>query len=563
MRRDPTRYFEFIFRDVKVTQATYRDGTCAYNGDSMIGQRILLNGMMVDVSPSAICGQLFAATLKVGNLLMGNLNQATQSELRINLRPLNTPLDGKNLSDRNYGAHVDTILDVTDITSPKSSRFLRELGDVSKLEFHMHLNNYHPIALNKTQIDEKNGLNGDVYGYICPTMPVIDSNGTRIKNRRLVAHQELDKTKNVRDIFLGPDSRFDVNTDIDGTYDLFIDKRILILRYLDFIPLLDPDGNTPKDKRLIVKYILHLLTSSGNRILIGNFWADRNEIRIRGGISVFYLDASVIRALKSDDMTLLIEVEMADGLIYPLMIESDLDILLENISQNSTDGVHQEQKLENIRGLTLGSSQKGYVTARVYYRNHRLRDHKVRLITQDSSDNPDSPIVASFEENEMRTNSEGLIKATIKTIKLEESQLLYDPVTKGYFEGDLPWSRYYGNDVYIQMDNPMRKFRSPNIEQIEIPIRVCIQLERTYFLNQNSVLKIISTLFYLSIMLSYFPWLHSRDAGENVFNQLLNLKNLTSVNDYIAEIIRRLGLIKIVGIKYLQILETAQLTELN
>ena len=57
--RDPTRYFEFIFRDVKVTQATYRDGTCAYNGDSMIGQRILLNGMMVDVSPSAICGQLF------------------------------------------------------------------------------------------------------------------------------------------------------------------------------------------------------------------------------------------------------------------------------------------------------------------------------------------------------------------------------------------------------------------------------------------------------------------------------------------------------------------------
>ena len=353
---------------------------------------------------------------------MGNLNQATQSELRINLRPLNTPLDGKNLSDRNYGAHVDTILDVTDITSPKSSRFLRELGDVSKLEFHMHLNNYRPIALNKTQIDEKNGLNGDVYGYICPTMPVIDSNGTRIKNRRLVAHQELDKTKNVRDIFLGPDSRFDVNTDIDGTYDLFIDKRILILRYLDFIPLLDPDGNTPKDKRLIVKYILHLLTSSGNRILIGNFWADRNEIRIRGGISVFYLDASVIRALKSDDMTLLIEVEMADGLIYPLMIESDLDILLENISQNSTDGVHQEQKLENIRGLTLGSSQKGYVTARVYYRNHRLRDHKVRLITQDSSDNPDSPIVASFEENEMRTNSEGLIKATIKTIKLEESQ---------------------------------------------------------------------------------------------------------------------------------------------
>lgn len=217
-------------------------------------------------------------------------------------------------------------------------------------------------------------------------------------------------------------------------------------------------------------------------------------------------------------------------------------MLLENISQNSTDGVQQEQKLENIRGLTLGSNQKGYVTARVYYRNHRLRDHKVRLITQDSSDNPDSPIVASFEENEMRTNSEGLIKATIKTIKLEESQLLYDPVTKGYLEGDLPWNRYYGNDVYIQMDNPMRKFRSPNIEQIEIPIRVLHTVGENIFSQSKLSFKNHIYPFLFEYYVRYFPWLHSRDAGENVFNQFLNLKNLTSVNDYIAEIIRRLGL---------------------
>ena len=30
---DPEHYFEFIFRNVKVTQVTYRDGTSAVDGD--------------------------------------------------------------------------------------------------------------------------------------------------------------------------------------------------------------------------------------------------------------------------------------------------------------------------------------------------------------------------------------------------------------------------------------------------------------------------------------------------------------------------------------------------
>ena len=61
---------------------TYQDGSTAINGDSVLGQRIRLNGIMTDVSPSAVGAQLFAATMKVGNLMSGKLHKAIQSDLQ-------------------------------------------------------------------------------------------------------------------------------------------------------------------------------------------------------------------------------------------------------------------------------------------------------------------------------------------------------------------------------------------------------------------------------------------------------------------------------------------------
>ena len=55
---DPAHYFEFTFRSVNVNQVTYRDGSTAVEGDSVLGQRIRLNGIMTDVSPSAVGAQL-------------------------------------------------------------------------------------------------------------------------------------------------------------------------------------------------------------------------------------------------------------------------------------------------------------------------------------------------------------------------------------------------------------------------------------------------------------------------------------------------------------------------
>ena len=79
-----------------------------------LGQRIRLNGIMTDVSPSAVWCDIFPATMKVGNLLSGKLRKAIQSDLRTNIRPLDSadPFDQENV-----GAHFETIIDLTDKTS--------------------------------------------------------------------------------------------------------------------------------------------------------------------------------------------------------------------------------------------------------------------------------------------------------------------------------------------------------------------------------------------------------------------------------------------------------------
>src|SRR5690349_18611913 len=79
---DPTSYFEFFFNNVTVSKITYNDGTiCSkdFGNDSILGRKIQLNAIMPDVSPSAVCAQLFSANIKIGNLLAGKLQKAIQS----------------------------------------------------------------------------------------------------------------------------------------------------------------------------------------------------------------------------------------------------------------------------------------------------------------------------------------------------------------------------------------------------------------------------------------------------------------------------------------------------
>ena len=521
---DPSRYFELNFRNVRVNQVTYADGTSTTADDSIVGQRIFLNAIMPDVSPSAVCGQLYAATLKIGNLLSGSLSHATQSDLRTNIRPL----DSENIwSSENAGAYFETVLKLTEKTSPQASRFLQELGDVTDLEFYMHLNHY--TTWNTQEGAVKDRLNGDVYGYIRPLIPVMDSNGVRIKKRRVVAHSNVLNNPELKRIFRGSSSKpLTMNTDIDGSYDIFKTGRLLVLRYLDFVPLLDRCHNTPADRGMIKEYIVLFIDKDGTKeIEVGRFKGNYEEMKMTGGAIVFKLPDAEL----SEDQVLIIKAVTNTG-IYTLMTESELDIALE-----SEWGI-----LENKRGLTNGSGQNGIVSIRAYYRNRPVPGLKVRLITEDS--NSKSPIVARFKENELSTSEEGIVKATIQTSNLEKSEEIYDPVTKSNLKEILPWDRYYGNYVYIEIDNPIRLLQEYPVETIQIPVRVLhdVRVESIPHGEVSFRLDIYPKLFEYYVR--YFPWIHVQEVKEEQYFRIFNLESYTSddgVSVKIKKIIDRIS----------------------
>ena len=218
---------------------------------------------------------------------MVNYIRLSSRTFRTNIRPLDStdPFDQENA-----GAHFETIIDLTDKTSPAESRFLRELGDVTQLEFYMHTNRY--TIWNTESGHPNDRLNGDVYGYIRPIQPMIDNDGRRIRDRRLIAHPDMKTTsERIAQAFLGttPLTR---NTDIDGTYDISKTNYLLSIRYLDFIPQLDRDHNTPTDKGIVKEYILYLTDKHAEKdghIEIGRFKGSYAEMKLTGGICAFQI----------------------------------------------------------------------------------------------------------------------------------------------------------------------------------------------------------------------------------------------------------------------------------
>jgi hypothetical protein len=518
---------------------TYRDGTTAtvpntnsnnnVKKDSILGQKIRLNGIMMDVSPSAIGGQLFAATMKVGNLLSGKLRKAMQSDLRTNIRPLNStnPFDQENV-----GAHLK-LYSTFDKTTPESSRFLRELGDLTQLEFYMHTNRY--TIWNTTSGYPKDRLNGDVYGYIRPVESTVDNNGVRIKGRRLIAHHDVkNSSEEIAHTFLGatPLTR---TTDIDGTYDILKTNCLLLMRYLDFIPQLDRDYNTPTNKGIVKEYIVFFTDrqNTGYRIELGRFIGDYAEMKRTGGILVLKIPTEVS---DRDDLVLEVDVVPHDnGKGVPLMVESEWDIVL-----------------ESERGLTLTSEQTADIIATIYHLNQPARNCPVRLLVQPSGEmyfdrrrSRRSPIVAKWknDKEKLTTGVDGKIAATVQAIDLENSPEVFDPVENKYVKGELRWDRYYGNYVYMEINNNLRKFQYSAVEQIEIPVRVLHLVKNLDSISTNEI-TFKNYIFpkLLKYYVRYFPWLHTIETAGEHYIQFLNFENYDQVKNSITEILRRLSL---------------------
>ena len=198
---------------------------------------------------------------------------------------------------------------------------------------------------------------------------------------------------------------------------------------------------------------------------------------------------------------------------------------------------------------------KGEIVARVYYNNKPWPNCPVRLLVQQSGEipfldrkkNKRSPIVAKWisESAEAVSDANGLVKCKVQAINLENLHTeVFDPVKKKYVKGELDWDRYYGNYVYMEIDNDLRKFQYSHVEQIEIPVRVLHSLEKPEEIATKDTITFTEYIYpkLLKYYIRYFPWIHTFQRADGTYSQFLNLENYDQVSSRIFEIIRRLDL---------------------
>jgi len=491
---DPTKYFEFEFSEVYVKRITYDDGSSTDKEgiqDPIIGQRVMLKCMLVDVSPHLERGQLFAGEFRVVDAMIGKIDRALQSEVYTNIR-------SKDSSGFfTAAAHFETTLsDVYHLYGPsiskENSRCLKEIKDVlTNLKMYFHVSRY-DVSRNE----------GDVYGYISRVVPETNNEGLLLNDRPLIADSDL--SAEVYNDFQLPEP-------IVGSYDILDKESLIVLRYLDFMPFIDRNYHTPVG----YKYFPHLFNGKDEIKTKMNYEFNgyHNEMLQSGGVQVFVIPEEL-----KDLSKLNIKVKVKKDhwkSESPLMVEPDWNLVLD----------------ENQKAIKMGSHQQSAVNARIYLHN-QLAKQPVNIYFE-SQENGSSPLVAEFTKQEDTTSS-GSISAIIQAHDLENSGEINDPVTKddpnskGTLKGNLPWDRYYGNLVSIKIGT-----RTNPVAQIDILVRVLHAVNLNQIpKNKISFRRDILPLF--SYYLRYYPWLHV--TVENCqFTRFLDLNDSSAVKDIISE----------------------------
>jgi hypothetical protein len=506
---NPAHYFDFEFLDVVATQVTYRDGTQAVTGDAVLGAHVRLVGLLPDVSPSAICALLFAGRLQLGGVLGGKVSTAIQSHLRLSIRPL--PWGGESTA-----AHFDARVTVRQRQDLDGSRFAAEL-EIGDLDLHFQLNRYTEVPLSapaegEVQPPEADWLTGDVYGYLRPAAPTPGQGALRLSNRRVVAHPRLRGSGEVERTYLlnTADPAITFNTDIEGSYDLLVDEELLTLRYLDFVPFLDRKHTTPQMDHYDVYF-----EGPDGRVEVGRFVGDHKAMKQTGGLVVLPLPSGTA---DRDDLRLAVDVVRAGVFAQPLMLEPELDFVL-----------------ESPRALFLASGGEAEVTARVYRNNRPLAGHRFQALIPRPGPNSRSPVVARFGPLSPATDSDGRAIVKVQALDLRNTGDLLDPVT-GQTLDALPFDRYYGNFLYLQIDQPLRR-TTPPVERLEVAIRVVHRITPEDIPEVPRFDHIVSRLF--AYYLRYYPWLHTIETDSG-YKQFLDLSNFGSVSSQATTILDRL-----------------------
>jgi hypothetical protein len=126
------------------------------------------------------------------------------------------------------------------------------------------------------------------------------------------------------------------------------------------------------------------------------------------------------------------------------------------------------------------------------------------------------------------------LTATIQSRNLESSDKVRDPVYGDEKEGNLPWDRYYGNNVSIRIANSGK-----TEAELIIPIRVLHKVDERKIPVKINFIRDVMPLF--SYYMRYYPWLHVT-VEDCRYNQLIDLNDPTTVLKSIRKILQRLRL---------------------
>jgi len=496
---EPMEYFEFTFNDVFIRNITYDDGSSPEENekDAIIGKRLMFKGLLVDVAPHLLRSRLFAGEFRVVDLMMGKLEEGFESDLFTTIRFDQSPNERGDLP-LPYSADFECrIYDAQSLAgnfiSRENSRFFRECDLAnSKFKVYFHLSKFYYST-----------LEGEVHGYLGPHVPDFDSNGVRIQGRRLLVDPSVSKDLK-RDFKIekyDEESEDMGRNDLEGTYDIMVEKKLIVLRFLNFIPYVDTNNHPPSGYTFYIK-----LWNNGNEIkstFPSEIKVDRKSISYSGGICIVRFSDDI-----ADLSMLVVSIETKKNnneTSQSFMIEPQYDLLISN-----------DQKY-----LVLESAKKEELKIQAYRNNlpYKNKNIDIKLETYAGS-----PTVARWTCSATYDN-DSILTCYVQASDLEHfkemdnagSDELRNKKISGTPSGDLPWDQYYGNYVSIRINNnsiinsdnkkhPIIKFNIP--VRVLHSVRLDDELKNAIDNLENEKIQGIITKI-LSYYTRYYPWLHT------------------------------------------------------
>jgi hypothetical protein len=511
-RVEPLQYFEFEFLDVFIRKITYSDGTTATDekDDSLICKKILLKGLLVDTAPHLERGRLFAGEIRILDLLMGKLDIAVQSDL---FQTIQGKIEPKTLSaDFETNLYDVLTLQNTFVTN-KNSKYLRELANVD-LKIYFHVSQYNSKS-----------LEGTILGYIGPKLSMLNDNGLRLIQRRLLISPNID-SELVNDLQLGNkdvESKDVFRNDLEGTYEIVEENRLVLIRYLNFTKFVDFKYTVPTGYRFFV--VIFDRKNKKECRIDSEILLDAGSVADLGGVCVISIPDGIETI---DNLGVEIVCTKDKGIPKTMLQEPKFDLLLNN----------------EPNYLVLHSGETKPLEFRVFENNKILNDLSALEFNPGQYEDGRSPLVASTVG---KGHSEaGSYVFNIEARNLENSDEVPDPLygfDKGSdklrlsIKGELPWDRYYGNYIFIKMS----AVGAIDIQR-NIPVRVIHSVplydlkENVMILDTGKIQEVVTKL--MSYYTRYYPWLHASytyvktsEGPKKSYEQFLRIKEYLSFVD--------------------------------